>query len=45
VAVGRTRQPVRGTVWAIHKGEGTRGADLVVVDEGSQSRVPEADRA
>src|SRR5262249_45232990 len=33
---------VGGTVWAIFKGEGARGADLVVVDEGSQLRVPEA---
>jgi hypothetical protein len=31
-----------GTVWAIRKGAGAAGADLVVVDEGSQLRVPEA---
>ncbi len=31
-----------GTVWKIHKGEGSERADLVVVDEGSQLRVPEA---
>ena len=31
-----------GTVWAIHKGSAAIGADLVVVDEGSQLRVPEA---
>jgi hypothetical protein len=31
-----------GTVWAIHKGDGADRADLVVVDEGSQLRVPEA---
>ena len=31
-----------GTVWSIHKGEGAQRADLIVVDEGSQLRVPEA---
>jgi DNA replication ATP-dependent helicase Dna2 len=31
-----------GTVWSIHKGEGAGRADLIVVDEGSQLRVPEA---
>ena len=31
-----------GTVWSIHKGEGADRADLMVVDEGSQLRVPEA---
>ncbi len=31
-----------GTAWAIHKGTAALGADLVVVDEGSQLRVPEA---
>ncbi|MGP0066623.1 MAG: AAA domain-containing protein [Isosphaeraceae bacterium] len=31
-----------GTVWSIHKGEGADRADLIVVDEGSQLRVPEA---
>ena len=31
-----------GTVWKIHKGEGADRADLVVVNEGSQLRVPEA---
>ncbi len=31
-----------GTVWSIFKGEGGRRADLIVVDEGSQLRVPEA---
>ena len=31
-----------GTVWAIRKGEGADRADLVVVDEGSQIRVPES---
>lgn len=33
---------IGGTVWAIHKGEGAGRADLVVVDEGSQLRVPES---
>jgi hypothetical protein len=31
-----------GTVWSIRKGEGADRADFVVVDEGSQLRVPEA---
>ncbi len=31
-----------GTVWKIRKGDGADRADLVVVDEGSQLRVPEA---
>jgi hypothetical protein len=31
-----------GTVWSILKGEGVDRADLVVVDEGSQLRVPES---
>ena len=42
---GRTTEPVSlygGTVWKIHKGDGADRADLVVVDEGSQLRVPEA---
>lgn len=33
---------IGGTVWKIHKGQGTDRADLVVVDEGSQLRVPES---
>ena len=39
------RQPVSllgGTVWAIHKGYGLGLADLVIIDEGSQMRVPES---
>ncbi len=35
-------QLLGGTVWAIRKGQGADRADLVVVDEGSQLRVPEA---
>jgi hypothetical protein len=31
-----------GTVWAIHKGYGPELADLVIIDEGSQLRVPES---
>jgi hypothetical protein len=31
-----------GTVWSIRKGEGADRADFVVVDEGSQLRVPES---